>query len=84
MIATIKAYPALFQYVEDNKEKYIKMLGDQKSVCLEVYNDHKNAINFYMPMQQAQKFSLTNLPKPDLKSEQEANSKKSDDLKKSE
>ena len=50
MVATIKAYPALFQYVEDNKEKYIKMLGNQRSVCLEVYNDHKNAINFYMPM----------------------------------
>ena len=36
---------------QEATNKYIKMLGDQKSVCLEVYNDHKNAINFYMPMQ---------------------------------
>ena len=71
MIATIKAYPALFEHVEDNKDKYIKMLGDKQSVCLEIYNDHKSAINFVMPMQQAQKFNLTKLPKPSLKSEQQ-------------
>ena len=70
--------------MEDNKDKYIKMLGDKQSVCLEVYNDHSNRIDFVMPMQQADKFNLTKLPKPTLKSEQQTEPQKPDDLKKTE
>ena len=61
-IATFKAYPAMYQLIEDNREKYVKMLEGQKGVCLEVYNYSLSKINFYMPMEHAKEFYLTKMP----------------------
>ena len=54
----------MYQLIEDNREKYVKMLDGQKGVCLEVYNHALSTINFYMPMEQAKQFYLTKTPQP--------------------
>ena len=67
-VASFKSYPAMFNHIEGNQQKYIKMLSGQRTVCMEIYNIPMGKVNFYMPMEKAKEFYLTKAPEPKLKS----------------
>ena len=68
MIAAFKSYPAMYAFIEQNQQKYVKMLDGQRTVCMEIYNYPLRKMNFYMPLERAKDFYLTKMPAPELKS----------------
>ena len=64
----MRAYPAMFDLFEENVEKFKQMLNEKKSVMIELYTN--DSIQFFSPLQQAEKFWLTEHPAPELKSEE--------------
>ena len=67
IVASIRIYPKLYDFMTKNKEKYQKMLKGKKMVMMEFYNSHpKSLIEFYSPVQKGEAFWLTKHPAPCL------------------
>ena len=65
IVASIRTYPKLYDFMTKNREKYQKMLKGKKMVMMEFYNSHpKKLIEFYSPVQKGEAFWLTKHPAP--------------------
>ena len=66
VVAAIRTYPKFFAFLEDNAEKYKRLLDGQKTCFMELYISSNKKIDFYCPLSEVSSFWLTSFPQPRL------------------